>query len=48
MGGGGFGWICLGWGLAGICLGQEGFDGLFGLGLWLFVVEFGWICLDLL
>ena len=23
-------------------------DGLFGLGLWLFVVEFGWICLGLL
>ena len=22
-------------------------DGLFGLGLWLFVVEFGWICLGL-
>ena len=26
MGGRGFGWICLGWGLAGICLGREGFS----------------------
>ena len=25
MGGGGFGWICLGWGLARIFLGREGF-----------------------
>ena len=32
---GGFGWICLGWGLVGICLGHGGFG-------WNFMGCLGW------
>ena len=42
----GFGWDLF-WSWR-IWLGFESFDGLFGLELWLFVVEFGWICLGVL
>ena len=51
MGGGGFGWICLGWGLAGIYLGRErcGWD-LMGWGygclLWN-LVGFVWVFFEL-
>ena len=37
-----------GWDLFGSWRIWLGFDGLFGLGLWLFVVKFGWVCLGLL
>ena len=54
MGGRGFRWICLGWGLAGICLGREGFGwdlmGCLGWGydclLWN-LVGFAWVCFEL-
>ena len=50
----GFGWICLGWGLAGICLGREGFGwdliGCLGWGygylLWN-LAGFVWVCVEL-
>ena len=50
----GFGCVCLGWGLAGICLGREGFDwdlrGYLGCGygclLWN-LVGFSWVCFEL-
>ena len=54
MGGREFGWICLDWGLVGICLGREGFGwdlmGCLGWGygclLWN-LAGFAWVCFEL-